>query len=66
MLAKPEDGIFRSINEHNSELEVFCDWIEGSILFTDKIISTSDLIDNLIELHIYEDQDFASQFMKAL
>ena len=60
MLAIPTKGISRSIKEHNVDLEVLCDWIEGSILFQDdEELAASDVTDVLIEGEIYGDQDFA-------
>ncbi len=60
MLAIPRRGISRSTNVHNVDLDVFCDWIEGSTLFIEEDeLSASDIVDALGEGEIYEDQDFA-------
>ena len=60
MLMLPEKGmVARSIDSHNINFEIFCDWIEGSILLTDGEISTTDIVDVLTENFIYDDQDFA-------
>jgi hypothetical protein len=61
MLALPTRGIYRSILQHNVELDVFCDWIEGTILFDEMEVSTTDIIDTLCEGLIYDNQDFASE-----
>jgi hypothetical protein len=61
MLALPEEGLARSINVHNGKLSVLCDWIEASILFSDEEISTTDVVDGLIENQIYDKQDFANE-----
>ena len=51
----------RSVNVHNGKLSVLCDWIEASILFNDDEISTTDVVDTLIENQIYDKQDFANE-----
>lgn len=61
MLALPEVGMTRSVNVHNGKLSVLCDWIEASILFNDDEISTTDVVDVLIENQIYDKQDFANE-----
>ena len=61
MLALPDKGVRRSVNEHNSKLDVFCDWIEGSILFSEEELSETDIVDVLLEEQIYKDQSFASE-----
>jgi hypothetical protein len=63
MLRLPTKGFSRSINVHNSRLDVACDWLEGSVLFAEDRISTTDVIDVLIEEQMYDDQDFASEFV---
>ena len=63
MLALPDKGIAVSVNEHNSKLDTCCDWIEGSILFSSEELSSTDIIDFLIEEGMYKEQDFASQMV---
>jgi hypothetical protein len=63
MLKIPPRGVSRSVNTHNVELDVFCDWIEGSILFIDGELSSTDVVDALTEDHIYDDQDMASEIV---
>jgi hypothetical protein len=41
------------------DLEVLCDWIEGSVLFDDLQVSGSEVVDVLCENAIYDEQDFA-------
>ena len=54
MLALPEQGIARSVTEHNSDINVLCDWVEASVVFDDTLeLSKSDLIDILIENEVY-------------
>lgn len=62
MLSLPS-GIKRSISDHNSDHEVFYDWLEADVLFLDDELSESDVIDFLIEEQIYVSQDFCSEFV---
>ena len=48
---------------HNVELDILCDWIEGSVLFDQEGISTTDVIDVLIEEGVYESRDLASNIV---
>ncbi|GAJ16687.1 unnamed protein product, partial [marine sediment metagenome] len=59
MLAIPTRGIYRSVKEHNVELDVFSDWIEGTILFDEADLSNVDIVDILCEDLICDDQNFA-------
>jgi hypothetical protein len=60
MLAIPTKGISRSTEKHNVDLDVLCDWMEGSVLFQDDTeLPASDVIDVLCEGEIYDNQDFA-------
>lgn len=63
MIVIPSKNFRRSINSHNVELDVFCDWIEGSILFLDEKLSLSDVTDVLLEEEIYEEQSFAREMV---
>lgn len=63
MLTLPTRGISRSIKKHNVELDVFCDWIEGSVLFVDEELSSSDIVDALREDNVYESQDMAAEMV---
>jgi len=63
VLALPTKGISRSVEKHNVKLDVFCDWIEGSILFSDEELSSTDIIDVLLEGLIYDDQSFAAELV---
>lgn len=49
--------------EHNIKLEILCDWIEGSVLFDEEDLSTTDVVDTLIKEEIYDDQDLATQIV---
>lgn len=66
MLALPEVGINRSVNEHNCDHQCVCDWIESSLIFSDDEISKSDVVDILIENTIYDDQDFCREFVDTV
>lgn len=63
MLSFPTKGISRSVKTHNIELDIFCDWIEGSVLFDEEGLSSSDIVDYLLEEQIYDDQDFAFELV---
>jgi hypothetical protein len=64
MLAIPESGISPYRNEHTSDMNVFCDWLEGSLLFTSQSrISLSDIKDILMEEHFYAAQDKAAEWL---
>ena len=63
MLALPHDGMRRSIDSHNIDFDILCDWIEGSILFDENVgeFSVMEVVEVLIEENIYEDPDFAEE-----
>jgi hypothetical protein len=63
MIGLPEKGLSASKTKHNSNLEIFCDWIEASALFVGREVSGSDLVDLLIENQIYQSQEFAWEFV---
>lgn len=64
MLLLPDKGIRVSSSHHNVELDIFCDWIEGCVLFGELPLSTTDFIDVLLENNVYRDQDFAAQLLE--
>lgn len=60
MLVVPTSGFARSVNVHNIKLDVFCDWIEASVLFSEyDVLSSTNVVDALVEGEIYGSQDFA-------
>jgi len=64
MLPVPETGVRASRTKHNSDLQLFCDWIEGCLLFkNEKRISRTDIVDILCEEDIYDDQSFANDWL---
>jgi len=65
MLALPTRGIYRSVNVHNVELDALCDWIESSILFEVEELSVTDVVDALLEGHVYDDSDMASEIVSS-
>jgi len=64
MLQIPTRGIYRSVHEHNIELDIFCDWIEGTVLFDEDELSSADIVDILCEGLIYDEQSFAFEIVQ--
>lgn len=64
MLSLPTSGFARSVNKDNVSLFTLCDWIESSLLFSEKSLSRRDIIDILCENGIYAEQDLASRKME--
>jgi len=64
MLAIPTRGICRSVKEHNVQLDIFSDWIEGSVLFDEPQLSSTDIVDILCEHLIYDEQDFGYEIVE--
>ena len=65
MLALPHDGMPRSIDSHNINFDILCDWIEGSILFDENEdeFFLMDVVDVLTDKRIYENQEFAEEIV---
>lgn len=59
MLALPHKGFARSLNKHNVDPAICCDWIEACALFGDGEVSGSDVVNTLRANEIYKSQDFA-------
>ena len=66
MLALPSSGIKRSIEKHNVDHDVLCDWLEASVLFNEPKISGSEFVDLVVSEHFYDDQDFAWELYDTL
>lgn len=66
MLEKPSRGFSLSVTKHNSDDDIVCDWIEGSVLFDDTSLSKNDIVDALIDLQIYNDSDFAFDYVENI
>ncbi len=66
MIALPTKGFAKSVTKHNLKLNLFCDWIEASLLFNDleSVLSQIDVVDVLIEEERYTKQDFALEGIK--
>lgn len=64
MLKLPESGLKPYQNgQHQTDLSVFCDWLEGSLLFTKDRISLSAIKDIMTEEYLYSAQDEATEFL---
>ncbi len=64
MLPLPEAGVRLSRTVHNSDLQLFCDWIEGCLLFGNETrVSRTAIVDVLCEENIYDDQGFANAWL---
>ena len=63
MLALPIKGISRSVEKHNIDLSIMCDWIEGSVLFEDDELSQIEIADTLMEEQIYDDHDLCMEMI---
>ena len=71
MLAIPESGFRRSVNEHNCDLVVVCDWIEASLLSEEVEVSQSQVADILHEQGFYQKpggnaSTFCAEFMEMI
>ncbi len=53
MLTIPEYGFSRSVEKHNCDLSITCDWIEASLLFDETEISQAKITDILHEQGFY-------------
>lgn len=62
MLSLP-GGIRRSVSVHNINAGVYLDWLEGTVLLDEDELSQTDIVGYLIEEQIYDDQDFALEFV---
>ena len=61
MLAIPEKGFAYSAAKHNVDLDICTDWIEANALFTGAATAGSEIVDALVDGHVYADQDLAWQ-----
>ena len=66
MLKLPTSGISRSVVVHNCDLSIVCDWIEACVIFDEKEVSTTDVVDVLLEDDVYDEQDFAREFLSIV
>lgn len=69
MLALPTYGFSQptdlSPEADTMKLGILCDWIEGSVLFDEKELSTTDIVDILMAESIYTDQNMASAIVES-
>lgn len=64
MLGLPGKGLRPFRNGHQTDLSIFCDWLEGSLLFMGYArLSLPDIKDVLMEEYLYDRQDKASEFL---
>ena len=63
MLGLPENGLSRSVKQHNVDLNVLCDWVEASAVFDDDQLSKADVVKALIQHEVYVKQDFAKEIV---
>ena len=69
MLRLPTSGVSQPTGNppdditHNIELDILCDWIEGSVLFDKGSLSTTDVVSILMRENVYADQDLASHIV---
>ncbi|HBJ39005.1 MAG TPA: hypothetical protein DDZ51_30520, partial [Planctomycetaceae bacterium] len=68
MILLPTRGIAarqRAVTQHHIDIDVFADWIEGSVLFEDIEVSVTDVVDVLLEEELYQNQDFAREIAQV-
>lgn len=63
MIEVPTRGLARSVGEHNVDLQVLCDWIEASVVFTGDGLSKMEVADRLLEEEICDEQDSALEIV---
>ena len=66
MLSLPAVGIqpYSAQAGHQSDLNIFTNWLEGNLLFqADNTLSLADVKDLLSDEHIYDDKDKASELL---
>ncbi|MFC2034207.1 hypothetical protein ACFLTT_02245 [Chloroflexota bacterium] len=56
-------GINYSVKHHNSDMDIFCDWIEAEVMFKTQELSQTDVLDYLMEQQIYVSQEYAAEFV---
>lgn len=61
MLQLPTVGIRRSVGTHNCQQDAILDWIEASLLFTERRVSKADVVGILCEENVYDSQAFANK-----
>jgi hypothetical protein len=64
MLAIPNEGMNRSVNAHNIDRDILCDWIEANVVLQESRLSKSDVVDALTDNGVYENQDMANEIVE--
>ena len=62
MLSIPR-GFQRSVKAHNIRDATFLDWVEATTLIAEEELSPTNIVDFLIEEHLYDDEDFATEYV---
>lgn len=66
MVILPTKGITASSTIHRSDINIVSDWIEITVICSDDAVSRVEIIDRLIEEEIYNDQNFAAEFVSIV
>jgi len=61
MLQLPGKRLGLSVNQHNNDLMVLCDWVEASVLILGTSVSKAALSDLLVEQNLYRDGSFCDE-----
>ena len=64
MLSVPR-GFQQSVQAHNIDDATFLDWVEATMLIAEEELSPADIIEYLIEEQLYNNQDFASEYVSS-
>ena len=62
MLSIPR-GFRRSVMAHNIHDATFLDWVEATTLIAEEELSPSNIIAYLIEEQLYDNEDFATEYV---
>ena len=64
MLSIPR-GFRRSVAAHNIHDATFLDWVEATALIAEDELSPTSIIQYLIEEKMYDDEDFAAEYVSS-
>ena len=62
MLSIPR-GFQRSVKAHNIHVATFLDWVEATALIAEEELSPTNVIEYLIEEQMYDNEDFAAEYV---
>ena len=62
MLSIPR-GFRRSVKAHNIHSPTFLDWVEATTLIAEEELSPTNIVEYLIEEQLYDDEDFATEYV---